>query len=134
VSTDHGCGLPVARHGSSSRDPVSDVKYTSPTGGPFTIVGGTFAAHSVITITLYRTRGTCSLHLLLPAIMCNYDAIHKTGNTQCVATPPKEDSVTVMGNTQTIGEVSSSGGMLADRQTHTAQTLLSYPYWGGVIM
>jgi len=33
------------------------------------------------------------------AIMCNYDVVHKTGNTQHTVTPPEEDWATAMGRT-----------------------------------
>jgi len=58
-----------------------------------------------------------------PWLMSKHDVIHKTGSTERLTVPPEEDQATATGNMQqNFGEdrtCSSSGDMLADRQTHT---------------
>ena len=61
------------------------------------------------------------LRRLFLAIMYKHDVIHKTGSTYRIATPPKENRATDIGNTHKKffgkDQTCSSGDMLADRQT-----------------
>jgi len=74
-------------------------------------------------------------------ITAKRDVIHKTGNTQCSATPPQEGRATATWNVhKKFPEDRSSGSrdMLADRQTHRHTDGLitiqySAPYRGRVI-
>ena len=77
-----------------------------------------------------KSKAACGLcfhqlggHVELPWLMCKYDVIHKTGSTQCIATPPEEDRAKTIGNThKKFGKDQTcciSSDELMDRHTHT---------------
>ena len=76
----------------------------------------------------------------IPGQYVRHDVIHKTGNTQPIATPPEENRVTDIGNTQKKfggDRACSFGVMLAGRQTNkqtdTVITILRTDIGGGVV-
>ena len=62
------------------------------------------------------------------AIMCNYDVVHKTRNTQHTVTPPEEDWATAMGKDKQrnwCGDLTCScGDVLADRHAVAVLVLM----------